>query len=185
MSSTTHIVKGIAIHFKHGNWLVTDAQFVSPGKGSAFTRTKLKNLKTGQAIEHTFRSGESVETIDVQRNKAQYLYSDASDYHFMETDTYEQFALSADAVGDMKKYLLDDTDCYILKIDGNPISVQVPAKMEFTITSTPPGEKGNTATGGNKEAVLETGLVIKVPLFLKEGEKIIINTENDTYVSKA
>ncbi len=185
MTATTHIVQGIAIFFNHNNWLVTEAQFVSPGKGSAFTRAKLKNLKTGQVIENTFRSGESVEVIDVVRNKCQYLYSVNSAYHFMDNETYEQFELDEELIGNNKKFMIDGSECYAMYIDGNPVSIQLPEKMDFKVTSTPPGVKGDTATGGSKEAVIETGAVIKVPLFIKEGETIKVNTVTSDYVSKA
>jgi elongation factor P len=185
MTSTTHIVKGMTIDFKHGMWLIVEGQFVSPGKGSAFTRCKLKNLKTGQLIEHTFRSGESVESVDMQRKKAQFLYSDGSSYNFMDNENYEQFSLEEDAVGNGKKYLIDGAEVYIMYIEGTPISVQIPAKVTLKVVSTPPGVRGDTATGGSKEATLETGTVVKVPLFIKEGEPIIVNTDDGSYVSKA
>jgi len=185
MTSTTNIVKGIAINFKHGSWLISEAQFVSPGKGSAFTRTKLKNLKTDQVIEHTFRSGESVDLIDVVRKKGQYLYKDNENFYFMDNETYEQFSLPKSAIGDNSRFLLDGTDVYILHIDGNPISVQLPPKMDFKVIQAPPGVKGDTATGGSKEVTIETGTKIKVPLFIKEGESIKINTDDGSYVSKA
>lgn len=185
MATTTNIVKGIAIHWKHGSWLVAEAQFVNPGKGGAFTRCRLKNLKTGQLVENTFRSGEAVDLIDVERKKCQYLYNDGSDYYFMDNDSYEQFSMDSETIGDDKKYLVDNTECYAMHIDGAPASIQLPVKMAFKVTSTPPGEKGNTATGGSKEAIIETGAVIKVPLFIKEGESILVNTEDGSYVGKA
>lgn len=184
MPTTTNIVKGIAINYKHGSWLVADAQFVNPGKGAAFTRTKLKNLKTDQVIEITFRSGEAVELIETARKQCQYLYSDGSTYNFMDNESYEQFSLDSTAVGDATKYLIDDTECYALYIDGAPVSIQLPEKMSFKIIQTTPGEKGNTATGGSKEATIDTGTVIKVPLFIKEGESVIVNTSTGEYVSK-
>ncbi len=185
MATTTDIKKGIAIVFKDQPWLVVEAQFVNPGKGSAFTRTKLKNLKTDQVVENTFRSGEAVETLDVVRKKCQFLYSDGNDYNFMDNESYEQFSLDASIIGNDTKYLIDGTECYALYIENVPVSVQLPAKMAFKINSTPPGVKGDTATGGSKEAVIETGAVIKVPLFIEEGESIIVNTEDGSYVSKA
>lgn len=185
MPTTTDIRKGIAIIHKDQSWLVADAQFVNPGKGTAFTRTKLKNLKSDQTVEHTFRSGEAVELIDAKRLKCQFLYKDGNGFHFMDNESYEQFTLQPEAIGDNDKYLLDGIDCYALNIDGVPVSIQVPAKMVFEVKETTPGVKGDTATGGNKDATLETGLVLKVPLFIKEGEKIIVNTENGEYVSKS
>ncbi|PKL36284.1 elongation factor P [Candidatus Peregrinibacteria bacterium HGW-Peregrinibacteria-1] len=184
MATTTNITQGLAVKYKNQDWIVSFAQFVNPGKGAAFTRAKLKNLKTGQVVENTFRSGESIETIDVVRNKCQYLYNDSSDFYFMDNETFEQFALSADIIGDQKDFLLDNTECYSLYIDGTPMSIQLPPKMTFTVISTPPGVKGDTATGGSKEAIIDSGATIKVPLFIKEGERIIVNTEDRSYVSK-
>ena len=171
--------------FKGNPWLVADAQFVSPGKGSAFTRAKLKNLKTDQVVENTFRSGEAVELVDTIRKKCQYLYNAADDYFFMDSEDYEQFSLNRDAIGDAKKFLLDGTDCYALYIDGTPVSIQLPPKMDFRVVTTTPGVKGDTATGGSKECTIETGAVVKVPLFIKEDETIKINTDDGSYVSKA
>lgn len=184
MASTTAIVKGLVILYKHSPWLVAEAQFVNPGKGGAFTRTRLKNLKTDQLIEITFRSGEAVETLETLRKKCQYLYNDGSSYHFMDNESYEQFDFDKAIIADAKNYLVDGTECYALYIEGKPVSIQIPPKMTFTVTQTTPGVKGDTATGGSKEATIESGAVIKVPLFIKEGEKIIVNTEEGTYVSK-
>lgn len=184
MATTTTIYKGLVILYKHNPWLVAEAQFVNPGKGAAFTRTKLKNLKTDQVIEITFRSGEAVETLETLRKKCQYLYNDGSNYHFMDNESYEQFDFDKAVIGNAKNYLIDGTECYALYIEGKPVSIQIPPKMTFTVMQTTPGVKGDTATGGSKEATIETGAVIKVPLFIKEGEKIIVNTEESTYVSK-
>ena len=183
-NTTTSIVKGLTLNWKHGQWNITEAQFVNPGKGTAFTRCKLKNLKTGQVVENTFRSGETVETVDVAKQKCQYLYEDGSDFHFMDNETYEQFSLTADTIGDQSKYLIEDTECYAMYIEGVPVSVELPPKMSFKVTSTPPGVKGDTATGGSKEAIIETGAVVKVPLFIKENESILVNTEDGSYISK-
>ncbi|MBI4234898.1 elongation factor P [Candidatus Peregrinibacteria bacterium] len=184
MASTTTITKGLVILYKNNPWLVADAQFVNPGKGGAFTRTRLKNLKTDQLIEITFRSGEAVETLETLRKKCQYLYNDGANYHFMDNESYEQFDFSKSIIADAKNYLIDGTECYALYIEGKPVSIQIPPKMTFTVMQTTPGVKGDTATGGSKEATIESGAVIKVPLFIKEGEKIIVNTEEGTYVSK-
>lgn len=185
MVQTTSINKGTAIKFKDQPFLIIDTQFENPGKGAAFTRTKLKNLKTGQVIENTFKSGESVELLDTIRKKCQFLYRDGDEFHFMDNETYDQFTLQKEAIGDNIKFLLDGTDVHVLFIEGNPISIQLPPKMDFKVVKAEPGVKGDTATGGNKDAQIETGAVIKVPLFIKEGETIKINTENGTYVSKA
>lgn len=185
MASTTDITKGLVILYKGNPWLIIEAQFVNPGKGSAFTRSKLKNLKTEQVVENTFRSGEAVETLDTVRKKCQYLYTDGADYFFMDNESYEQFQLPAAVIGDGSKFLIDGTECFALYIEGVPVSVQLPPKMAFTVISTPPGVKGDTATGGSKDAEIDTGTMVKVPLFIKEGEKIMVNTDDGSYVGKA
>ena len=185
MPKTDKIVLGLALEYKGEPWVVIGVHFENPGKGQAFTKAKMRNLKTGKTLENTFKSGESVETIDTVRKKAQYLYEAAGEYHFMDNETYEQFALSSDAIGDNSKYLLEGIDVHVLHIENNPTSIQLPAKMTFEVTEAPPGEKGDTATGGNKDVVLETGAVVKVPLFIKAGQKVIVNTESGDYVSKA
>lgn len=185
MATTTNIVKGLTINFKNNPWLIIDAQFVNPGKGSAFTRTKVRNIKTGQVIEHTFRSGEAVEVFETQRKTCQFLYKDNEGYHFMDDENYEQFTMEQSLIGDAERFLLEGTNCYALHIEGVPVNIQLPPKMDFTVISAPPGYKGDTATGGSKECTIETGAKIKVPLFIKEGEKIKVNTEDGTYVGKA
>ncbi len=185
MASTTDIKQGMVILFKNNPWLITTAQFVNPGKGGAFTRAKLRNLKSGQVVENTFRSGEAVEVIDMQKPRCQYLYKDGDGYNFMNNETYEQFSLDAEAIGDAAKYMLDDMECYAMYLDGIPVSIQIPPKMDLLVTDTTPGVKGDTATGGSKEATLETGTVIKVPLFIEIGDKVKVNTEDGGYVSKA
>jgi elongation factor P len=185
MPSTTNIIHGTAIEFKNQPWLIISTQFVNPGKGAAFTRAKLKNLKTGQVMENTFKSGESVEMIDMSKNKCQFLYKEGSSFNFMDNSTYEQFSLEEDTVGEGSKYLLEGTECYALYLDGIPVSIEIPQKMDFKVVEAPPGLKGDTATGGSKEVTIETGTKVKVPLFIKEGDVIKVNTETNEYFSKA
>lgn len=185
MSTTTDLKQGLTILHKGNPWLIAVAQFVNPGKGSAFTRAKLRQLKTGQVVEHTFKSGEAVELVDVLRTKCQYLYNDGETYNFMDNENYEQFGLDKEAIGDAAKYLIENTECYAMYIDGNPVSIQVPPKMKFKVISAPPGYKGDTATGGSKDATIETGATVKVPLFIEEGDEIMVNTSEGNYVSKA
>lgn len=184
MSSTTDLKQGLTILFKGNPWIISVAQFVNPGKGSAFTRAKLRQLKTGQVVEHTFKSGEAVELVDVVRTKCQYLYNDGENYNFMDNESYEQFSLDKEAIGDATKYLVENTECYAMYIDGTPVSIQIPPKMTFKVISAPPGYKGDTATGGSKDATIETGATIKVPLFIEEGDLIMVNTAEGNYVSK-
>lgn len=185
MPSTTSIKKGIAINFKGQSWLIIDDTHVHPSRGSAFTRARLRNLKTGQILEETFRSGEAVELADTSRRKCQYLYKDGSTYHFMDNENYEEFYLEEEALVDAKNFLLEGTQCYALHIDNNPVSIQLPPKMEFKITEAPPGLKGDTAQGGSKECTIETGTKIKTPLFINEGDIVLVNTETSEYAGKA
>ncbi len=136
-------------------------------------------------MENTFKSGEALEVADTVRKKCQYLYSDGNDFHFMDNENYDQFSLTKEQLDEADKYLLDGTEVYALYIDGTPVSIQLPPKMDFKVVKTTPGVKGDTATGGNKDCEIETGAIIKVPLFIKEGDLIKINTEEGTYVSKA
>jgi len=185
MTTTTDIRTNMSIVWNGHTWLVQMAQFVNPGKGSAFTRAKLKNLRTGQVVENTFRSGEAVELAEVENKRCQYLYNDGTNYVFMGNDDYEQFSLDKDFLGDATKYLIDGTEVYAMYIDGNPVSIQLPPKMNFKVVSTPPGVRGDTASGGSKEATIETGAVVRVPLFIEEGETIRVNTETGAYDGKA
>jgi elongation factor P len=185
MATTTEIRKGTAVIHKGQTWVVVQAQFVNPGKGAAFTRAKLKNLTGGQTAEVTYKSGEAVETADVQYRKCQYMYNDGTNYHFMDNDSFEQFSLEKDSIGDSVQLLKDGTECYAMHIEGNAVSIQLPPKMDFKVTFAEPGVKGNTATGTVKDCVIETGLKVKVPLFVNEGDIIKINTEDFSYVSKA
>lgn len=185
MPTTDHIVQGIAINFKGSPWLIIQTNFVNPGKGAAFTRAKMRNLKTDQVLEITFKSGEQVELADVVRRKCQYLYKDGSGYNFMDNDTYDQFTLTNEIIGNANKFLQEGIECYALHIDGNAVNIQLPPKMDFKVIEAEPGVKGDTATGGEKECKIETGTSIKVPLFIKEGDKITVNTENGSYVSRA
>ncbi len=185
MPTTTDVKQGLAILFKDQPWIITQAQFVNPGKGTAFIRVKLRNLKTEQTVEHTFKSGEAVETLEVLKTRCQFLYNDGEGYHFMDNENYEQFTLTESALGDATKYLIENTECYAMYIEKIPVSVQLPPKMDFKVISAPPGLKGDTATGGSKDATIETGAVIKVPLFIKEDDIIKVNTDDGSYVSKA
>lgn len=185
MPKTTNIIPNIAIEFKGQPWVVIKTQFENPGKGQAFTKAKMRNLKTGQVLENTFKSGEAVELVETARKKCQYLYSDSNEYHFMDNENYEQFTLSEEAIGEYKNFMLDGSDCYALYIGGAPISIQLPPKMDFKVIETVPGVKGDTAQGGSKDCTIETGATVKVPLFIKEGELITVNTESGEYVGKA
>lgn len=163
---------------------IIENEFVKPGKGQAFNRVKLRNLKSGRVVDRTFKSGETVEAADVMDTDMQYLYNDGEEWHFMEPKSFEQFAMSKEAVGEGAQWLKGQEDCVVTLLDGMPLSVAVPNFVELQITQTDPGLKGDTAQGGTKPATLETGAIVKVPLFVGEGEVLRIDTRNGEYVSR-
>jgi len=166
-------------------WLVVEFQHVKPGKGGAFVRTKLKNLLTNRILEETFRSGEKFPEPDLERKKMQYLYNAEDIYHFMDQENYDEIEFDSDTVNTVKQYLQDGETYTVLFFRGNPINIEPPNFMIFEIVETIPGVKGDTAQGGaTKPATLKTGLVINVPLFIEEGEKIKIDTRNNTYIER-
>jgi len=178
--------------FKNGLKLLIDGdpcsilenELVKPGKGQAFNRVRLRNLKTGRVIERTYKSGESVEGADVLEINLQYLYNDAEQWHFMHEESYEQYAADEAAVGDARNWLREQDICAVTLWNGLPISVSPPNFVILDITQTDPGLRGDTASGATKPATVETGAVIKVPLFVEEGEKIKIDTRTGEYVSR-
>lgn len=177
--------KGKAINWKHGVWTAVEVNFVNPGKGSAFYRVKLKNVDTGQMVENTFKSGENLDEATVELRDAQYLYADLSDYHFMETKSFEQVALSKDSVGLAANFLRDGSEVKLMVVNGRHVGVELPPKMVFTVTEAPPGVKGDSATGKVMPCVIETGATVMCPLFVKTGDKIRINTETGDYAERA
>lgn len=182
---TSDLKKGVAVRYNGETFIVASCQFVNPGKGAAFTRVKMKNVKSGRSIEVTYKSGESVEDANMEYRRAQYLYNDRTDYTFMDNTSYDQFTLSAEMIGDQSDFLIDGTEVTVVFVDDAPVTLQLPTKMDFKVASAPPGEKGDTATGGTKPVVIETGATIAVPLFIKEGDKIRVNTETHEYVERA
>ncbi len=159
-------------------------QHVKPGKGGAFVRTKLRNLRTGRVLDRTFRSGEKLEEADVEDRRMQYLYRDGENFVFMDTSSFEQLPLSVEQVGDGAQFLTENLEVDILLWRGAPLNVELPAFIEAEITQTDPGLKGDTASGATKPATLSTGAVVQVPLFLKEGERIRVDTRTGEYVTR-
>ncbi len=182
---TSDFSKGTAIKYNGETYLVTAYNFVNPGKGSAFTRTKLKNAKTGKVIEVSFRSGEDIEEANVEYRKSQYLYNDGSALTLMDNQNYEQFELPIDNVGDQMNFIIEGSDVVVVYIDGKPFALQLPPKLVFEVVDAPPGDKGDTATGGSKQVEIETGAKVNAPLFIKAGDKIRVNTDSGEYVERA
>lgn len=181
---TSDFRKGLAIKYNGETYVITGYQFVNPGKGAAFTRAKLKNVKTLKVVEVSFRSGEQIEEANMAYKKCQYMYNDGSSYNFMDNTSYEQFEMPADMVGELGAYMMEGGDVTVVFVDDQPVGLQLPPKMDFTVMEAPPGNKGDTATGGTKQVTIETGAKVNVPLFIKEGDKIKVNTDTGEYVER-
>ncbi|SIQ74208.1 elongation factor P [Marinobacterium stanieri] len=164
---------------------MVDVEFVKPGKGQAFTRVRLRNLLTGRIWERTFKSNESAESADVMDIDMEYLYNDGDMWHFMDPNSFEQVAADKNAVADADKWLKEQDKCVVTLWNDNPISVTPPNFVELEVTETDPGLKGDTAQGGSKPATLSTGAVVRVPLFIEQGETLRIDTRTGEYVSRA
>jgi elongation factor P len=166
-------------------YVVVDYQWVKPGKGGAFNRTKMKNMRTGSIIERTFRTEEKVERAELEERKAQFLYRSDDEFHLMDTETYEQFFLTAKQMGEAPNYLKEEMVVTILSHRGEPLSVETPIFVELAVAETDPGVRGDTASGGSKPATLETGAVIQVPLFINVGDRLRVDTRTGSYIERA
>ncbi len=184
MYSTTDFKKGLRIKIDKEPFEIVDFQHVKPGKGGAFVRTKLKNLINGRVIDKTFRSGEKVETPNMEEKNMQYLYSEGSDYVFMDNETYDQVHINKETVGDNAGFLLENIQVNVLYYNNMPVNIEVPNFIEVKIVKTEPGLRGDTVSGATKPATLETNLVINVPLFLNEGDIIKIDTRTKSYIER-
>jgi len=182
--STNEFRPGLKLLIDGDPCIILDSEFVKPGKGQAFTRIKIRNLKTGRVLDKTCKSGESVPAADVIDAELQYLYNDGELWYFMDLNTYEQLEVGRTALGDAEQWLTGEELCGITLWNGAPLSVQAPNFVELTITETDPGVRGDTASGGAKPATLETGATVKVPLFVEQGEKIKVDTRTGEYVSR-
>ncbi len=176
--------KGMFISLKNEPYLVAEREFVNPGKGSAFVRLKLKNLKTGLVIRQVIKSQDSVEDINVETKDGQYLYSDGENFIFMDSETYEQFHIPISSMEDKKPYLKEGETFQLVMWDGEPIDIKLPYKMVFKVIEAENAAKGDTVTGATKNVTIETGHRIKVPIFIKEGDRILVNTETGEYVER-
>lgn len=182
--STNEFRGGLKIMIDGDPYTIVENEIVKPGKGQAFNRIKIRNLKTGRVIDRTYKSGESVEAADVMDTDMQYLYNDGEYWHFMDPNTFEQIAADKNAVGDAEKWLKEQDVCLVTLWNGVPISVTPPNFVELKVTETDPGVRGDTSGGGGKPATLETGAVVRVPLFIPEGEVIKVDTRTGEYVGR-
>ena len=182
--STNEFRSGLKIMIDGEPCAIIENEFVKPGKGQAFNRVRIRNLKTGRVLDKTFKSGESVDAADVVDTEMQFLYADGEFWHFMDPDNYEQAAADANAVGDAHQWLKAQANCEVTLYNGAPISITPPNFVELEITETDPGLRGDTAQGGTKPATLETGAVVKVPLFVEVGEVVKVDTRTGEYLSR-
>ncbi|MCX6780954.1 MAG: elongation factor P [Candidatus Magasanikbacteria bacterium] len=185
MASVTEIKKGSVIKRNGDLFVVTISNHISPGKGTPFTRCKMKSLTTAKVIEETLKDNEVVDIVEVGYNNMQYLYNDGTFYTFMDNNTYEQVQLDADTIGDDAKYLKDGLEVVMCMYNEQPVAVELPRKISYKVTEAPPAVKGDTASGNvQKEIILENGLKAMAPIFIKEGERVIINTDTGLYVER-
>jgi elongation factor P len=182
--STNDLKNGMAISYDGKTWIIVEFQHVKPGKGGAFVRTKLKEIKSGRVVDITFRGGEKLDDVRLETKNLQYLYTDGTSYHFMDTTTYEQTELPAEFVGEAAKWLKENDVATVLIAGDEMIGVEPPMFVELEVTETDPGFKGDTVQGGNKSATLETGAVVPVPMFINTGDKIRVDTRDGKYVTR-
>lgn len=185
MADTSNFRTGLTLIWNDDIWEITDFQHVKPGKGGAFVRTKLKNVRDGRVLDNTFRAGEKVETARVERRPHQFLYEDDYGYHFMNTETYEQITLRPETVQG-REFIKEGgvVDILIYAEEEEPLATNLPTNVDLEVVDTDPGVRGDTATGGTKPATLESGAVVNVPLFIDEGDIVRVNTETSEYVTR-
>ena len=182
--TTNDLKNGITLELDNGLFQVVEFQHVKPGKGGAFVRTKLRNLRSGNVFDRTFNAGIRVEQAVLDKKDMQFLYRDADDYVFMDTETYEQSALSPETVGDAANFILENQEATVAMHEGIPLYLELPASVELLIEWTEPGLQGDRSTGGTKPARLETGYEISVPLFITSGEKVKVDTRDGSYLGR-
>ena len=186
MISTNQFKNGTHIEVDGTVFKIVEFQHVKPGKGGAFVRTKLRKLDDGSVIDKTFRAGEKFRPVRTETRKLQYLYADGAEAHFMDTESYEQFGIPQQTVADGLKWVLESQEVDVLYIDGSPAEVQVPSAVEMAVTETEPGLRGDTASGGgDKPATLESGVTVRVPLFVNVGDRVRVDTRSGAYVARA
>ncbi|PXW91666.1 translation elongation factor P (EF-P) [Streptohalobacillus salinus] len=185
MISVNDFKTGLTIEVDNGIWQVLEFQHVKPGKGAAFVRSKLRNLRNGNIQEKTFRGGEKVEKAHIENRKMQYLYASGEMHTFMDMESYEQLEIPAKQIAYELKFILENMEVHVISYQGEILGVQLPNNVELEVTETEPGIKGDTASGGSKPAVTETGLTVQVPFFVNPGDKLIVSTTDGKYVSRA
>jgi elongation factor P len=183
--STSDFKNGMSIDLDDGLFQIVEFQHVKPGKGGAFVRTTIRNVRTGAVVERTFRAGEKMERAIIDKREMQLLYRDADDYVFMDNATYDQLNVPSATLGEAAKYLVDTSTAHLMMYDDEIIGVEISASVELNVAETEPGEKGDRVSGAKKPATLETGLVLQVPLFINPGERIKVDTRSGEFISRA
>ena len=185
MINVNDIKNGMTVMIEGQIYQVVEFLHVKPGKGSAFMKTKLRNLRTGGIVEKTFNTNVKFEKANISKQNVQYLYNTGDTYFFMNMDSFEQLELSSDQIGDSKNYLIENMNVYVILYEGELLGIDLPDKVEFTVVETEPAVRGNTTNNALKDATVETGLVVKVPMFIDQGEKILVTTADGKYSSRA
>lgn len=185
MYEISDIRRNLKVQIDGDPYIVVDFEFVKPGKGNAFTRTRLKNMITGNVLDRTYKSGEKLEPARMEENPMQFLYAQDNMYHFMNTETYEQIEMEESKVGDAKDYLIDNLEVNVLFFNNSPISIGLPNFVELQVVETEPGFKGDTVSASNKPAIMNTGAKINVPIFVNNEDRIVVDTRTGQYVERA
>lgn len=186
MSSTSDVRKGVVIRGPNDLFVVVEFQHVNPGKGAAFVRTRMKSLSSGKVVEVTYKTSESVDIVQVDWRTMQYLYKTGDNYAFMNMESYEQVEMNGEMIGDEAKYLKEGIDVVVGLYEGRPVSIELPKKIKYKVVDAPPAVRGDSASGNvTKEITLDNGLKIHAPIFIKEGEEILVNTETGAYSARA
>jgi len=185
MATTNDLKNGMTLNLDGQLWNVIEFQHVKPGKGGAFVRTKMRSVLSGKVVEKTFNAGVKVEVAQVDKRDMQYLYRDGEDFMFMDSTNFDQISISKQTVGDAVDYLLGNANAIVAMHEGNPLFIELPASVELVITYTEPGLQGDRSSGGTKPATVETGITVQVPLFIKQDEKILVDTRTGAYLGRA
>jgi len=185
MATTNDLKNGMTLNLDGQLWNVIEFQHVKPGKGGAFVRTKMRSVLSGKVVEKTFNAGVKVEVAQVDKRDMQFLYKDGEDFMFMDSTNYDQITISKQTVGDAVDYLLENADAIVAMHEGNPLFIELPASVELKITYTEPGLQGDRSSGGTKPATVETGITVQVPLFIKQDEKVLVDTRTGAYLGRA
>ena len=185
MATTNDLKNGMTLDIEGQLWTVVEFQHVKPGKGPAFVRTKLKQVLTGKVVDKTFNAGVKVDIAILEKREMNFLYKEGDDFVFMDNKNFDQMTISAATVGDATNYMLENTEAIVAIHDSNPLYIELPASVELVVTYTEPGLQGDRSSGGTKPATVETGIEVQVPLFIKQDEKIVVDTRDGSYQGRA